>query len=241
VSGDREALLRVEGLVSGYGDVTVVREVSIAVAEGDIATIVGANGAGKTSLLRTITGIIAARRGMIRFDGEDVTALPSHARVARGVVLVPEGRRLFPSLNVTENLELGALHPRAKVRRRETLEEVFEIFPRLRERAYQRAGTLSGGEQQMAAIGRGLMSLPRLLMLDEPSLGLAPLVVRTIFEIVQQVHEAGVTVLLVEQNVRHALGISNKAWVLENGAITLSGSGRDLLANEHTRKAYLGL
>jgi branched-chain amino acid transport system ATP-binding protein len=234
------ALLTVEGLTSGYGDVAVVKDVSVAVAEGDIATVVGANGAGKTTLLRAVAGIIPTWRGSIRFGDEAVDSLPSHARVERGIILVPEGRRLFPSLTVLENLELGALHPHAKRRRRATLDEVFDIFPILEERAGQRAGTLSGGEQQMAAIGRGLMGLPKVLMMDEPSLGLAPLVVKTIFDIVGRVHEAGVTVLLVEQNVRHALGISSKAWVLENGAITLSGSGRDVLEDEHTRKAYLG-
>jgi branched-chain amino acid transport system ATP-binding protein len=234
-------LLGVEGLVSGYGDVSVIKDVSIAVAEGDIATIVGANGAGKTTLLRTVAGIIPTWSGAIRFGEETLAALPAHARVERGIILVPEGRRLFPSLTVLENLELGAIRPRAKRRRRATLGEVFDIFPILKERASQRAGTLSGGEQQMAAIGRGLMGLPRVLMLDEPSLGLAPLVVKTIFDIVRRVHEAGVTVLLVEQNVRHALAISTKAWVIENGAITLSGSGQDVLEDEHTRKAYLGL
>ena len=224
-------MLTVDGVHSGYGDVKVIRGVSIDVAEGDIATIVGANGAGKTTLLRTLAGIIAPTQGTIGFDGEPIHTLPPHKRVERGIVLVPEGRRLFPSLTVLENLELGALHGAAKKQRSETLEQ----------RADQRAGTLSGGEQQMAAIGRGLMGLPRVLMLDEPSLGLAPLVVKTIFEIVRKVHDTGVTVLLVEQNVRHALAISNRAWVLENGAIALGGSGREVLEDEHTRKAYLGM
>jgi branched-chain amino acid transport system ATP-binding protein len=234
-------MLKVENIVSGYGDVPVLKEISLAVDVGEIATVVGANGAGKTTTLRALCGICPLWSGHIVFDDENIGALSPRRRVERGIVMVPEGRRLFPSLTVLENLELGAFHPRARKRRSRTLEEVYAIFPILRERAVQRAGTLSGGEQQMLAIGRGLMSLPRVLMLDEPSLGLAPLVVHTIFDVVKRVHEAGVTVLLVEQNVKHALGISEKAWVLENGAITLEGTGREVLDNEHTRRAYLGM
>ena len=234
-------MLTVENIVSGYGDIRIVRGISFAVDDGAIATIVGANGAGKTTTLRTMAGINRTLEGRILLDGEQIHDMPSHLRVERGLVLVPEGRRLFPSLTVMENLEMGAIRPRAKAKRKETLAEVFEIFPILKERAGQRAGTLSGGEQQMVAIARGLMALPRVLMLDEPSLGLAPIIVETIFEVVQRINASGVTVLMVEQNVRHCLKISNQAWVLENGEIVLSGTGEELLMDEHTRKAYLGM
>jgi branched-chain amino acid transport system ATP-binding protein len=234
-------MLTVENIVSGYGDIRIVRGVSFEVGEGAIATIVGANGAGKTTTLRTMAGINRTLEGRILLDGEPVQDMPSHKRVDRGLVLVPEGRRLFPSLTVMENLEMGAIRPRAKAKRKQTLEEVFDIFPRLKERETQRAGTLSGGEQQMVAIARGLMSVPRVLMLDEPSLGLAPIIVETIFQVVQRINDSGVTVLMVEQNVRHCLRISGQAWVLENGEIVLSGSGEELLQDEHTRKAYLGM
>ncbi|MDH3231587.1 MAG: ABC transporter ATP-binding protein [Alphaproteobacteria bacterium] len=234
-------MLTVENIVSGYGDIRVVRGISFAVDDGAIATIVGANGAGKTTTLRTMAGINRTLEGRILLDGEQIHDMPSHKRVERGLVLVPEGRRLFPSLTVMENLEMGAIQPRAKAKRKDTMAEVFGIFPVLRERAGQRAGTLSGGEQQMVAIARGLMALPRVLMLDEPSLGLAPIIVETIFEVVQRINASGVTVLMVEQNVRHCLKISSQAWVLENGEIVLSGTGEELLMDEHTRKAYLGM
>ena len=234
------AILTVEQLEAGYGDVRVVKGLSFAVEEGAIATIVGANGAGKTTTMRAISGIIR-RSGTVTFDGARIDAEPSHEIVRRGLVMVPEGRCLFPSLTVMENLELGSFQPHARARRRESLERVFSIFPRLSERAEQKAGTLSGGEQQMAAIARALMSLPRLLMLDEPSLGLAPVVVRTMFEVVTEINALGTTVLLVEQNVQHALAISSQAWVIENGEIVLAGTGEEVLTNEHTRKAYLGL
>jgi branched-chain amino acid transport system ATP-binding protein len=234
------AVLSVQGLEAGYGDVRVVKEISFAVEEGAIATIVGANGAGKTTALRAIAGILRPG-GSITFQGEEIGRLPPHDVVRRGLVMVPEGRCLFPSLTVMENLELGSFQPHAKARRKESLERVFAIFPRLSERAGQKAGTLSGGEQQMAAIGRALMSLPRLLMLDEPSLGLAPVVVKTMFEVIRQINADGTTVILVEQNVQHALAASSQAWVIENGEIVLSGSADDVMNNEHTRKAYLGL
>jgi branched-chain amino acid transport system ATP-binding protein len=234
-------MLKVENIVSGYGDIRIVRGISFDVDEGAIATIVGANGAGKTTTLRTMAGINPTLEGRILLDGEPIHDMPPHKRVERGLVLVPEGRRLFPSLTVMENLEMGAIQPRAKAKRKATLEEVLDIFPILKERESQRAGTLSGGEQQMVAIARGLMALPRVLMLDEPSLGLAPIVVETIFKVVQRINASGVTVLMVEQNVRHCLKISSQAWVLENGEIVLSGSGEDLLQDEHTRKAYLGM
>lgn len=234
-------MLKVENIVSGYGDIRIVRGISFDVDEGAIATIVGANGAGKTTTLRTMAGINRTLEGSILLDGEPIHDMAPHKRVERGLVLVPEGRRLFPSLTVMENLEMGAIQPRAKAKRKATLEEVLDIFPILKERESQRAGTLSGGEQQMVAIARGLMALPRVLMLDEPSLGLAPIVVETIFKVVQRINASGVTVLMVEQNVRHCLKISSQAWVLENGEIVLSGSGEDLLQDEHTRKAYLGM
>ena len=234
-------MLSVENIVSGYGDIRIVRGISFDVDEGAIATIVGANGAGKTTTLRTMAGINHTLEGRILLDGEPIHDMQPHKRVERGLVLVPEGRRLFPSLTVMENLEMGAIQRRAKAKRKETLGEVFDIFPVLKERESQRAGTLSGGEQQMVAIARGLMALPRVLMLDEPSLGLAPIVVETIFKVVQRINASGVTVLMVEQNVRHCLKISGQAWVLENGEIVLSGSGEDLLQDEHTRKAYLGM
>jgi branched-chain amino acid transport system ATP-binding protein len=235
------AILTVDGVDAGYGDVRVVKGISFAVESGAIATIVGANGAGKTTTMRALSGIIRPRAGEIRFDGARIDALPPHDIVRSGLVMVPEGRCLFPSLTVMENLELGSYQPHAKARRRQSLERVFDIFPRLRERAGQKAGTLSGGEQQMAAIARALMSLPRMLMLDEPSLGLAPVVVRTMFEVIAEINAQGTTVLLVEQNVQHALAASSQAWVIENGEIVLSGTGDAVLKNEHTRKAYLGL
>jgi len=234
-------MLKVENIVSGYGDIRIVRGISFDVDEGAIATIVGANGAGKTTTLRTMAGINRTLEGSILLDGEPIHDMAPHKRVERGLVLVPEGRRLFPSLTVMENLEMGAIQPRAKAKRKATLDEVFDIFPILKERESQRAGTLSGGEQQMVAIARGLMALPRVLMLDEPSLGLAPIVVETIFKVVKRINASGVTVLMVEQNVRHCLKISGQAWVLENGEIVLSGTGEELLQDEHTRKAYLGM
>lgn len=234
-------MLKIDNIVSGYGDIRIVRGISLDVEEGAIATIVGANGAGKTTTLRTMAGINRTIEGSIFLDGEPIHELPPHKRVERGLVLVPEGRRLFPSLSVMENLEMGAIQSRAKAKRKQTLEEVFDIFPKLKERETQQAGTLSGGEQQMVAIARGLMALPRVLMLDEPSLGLAPIIVETIFQVVQRINASGVTVLMVEQNVRHCLKISGQAWVLENGEIVLSGSGEELLQDEHTRKAYLGM
>jgi len=235
------AILAVDGLRAGYGDVEVVKGLSFAVESGAIATIVGANGAGKTTTMRALSGIIRPSGGEVRFGAERIDRRPPHEIVRSGLVMVPEGRCLFPSLTVMENLELGSFQAQARARRRDSLERVFAVFPQLAERAGQKAGTLSGGEQQMVAIARALMSLPRMLMLDEPSLGLAPVVVRTMFEVVAEINAQGTTVLLVEQNVQHALAVSSQAWVIENGAIVLSGSGEEVLRNEHTRKAYLGL
>lgn len=235
------AILEIRSLTAGYDGVPVIRDIDLSVEEGGIATIVGANGAGKTTTLRAISGVLRPVGGEILFAGMPIQNLPPHDIVARGLVMVPEGRRLFPSLTVLENLELGAFQPHCKAKRADSLERVFDIFPRLRERASQKAGTLSGGEQQMAAIGRALMSLPKVLMLDEPSLGLAPVVVRTLFDIVTGINRTGTTVVLVEQNVKHALSISAQAWVLENGSIALRGTGPELLKDDNTRRAYLGM
>ena len=216
-------------------------DVSFQVAEGSIVSIVGSNAAGKTTALRAISGILETRTGSIRFDGEEVAGLGSDALVERGIVQVPEGRQLFPAMTALENLELGSFLPHARSRRKESLERVFSAFPRLEERSTQLAGTLSGGEQQMLAIGRALMSLPRLLMFDEPSLGLAPMLVKEIFNIARQLNEQGTTVLLVEQNVYQALAVSNRGYVLENGRIVLEGTGAELLEDDGVRRAYLGI
>ena len=234
-------MLAIQDLRSGYGDVPVLHGFDLAIEEGMIGAVVGANGAGKTTTMRAIAGILPTWQGEIRLAGERIDKLSPRDRVKAGVILVPEGRKLFPSMTVRENLELGSLHQRAKKVRAQTLEQVFEIFPRLRERESQRAGTLSGGEQQMCAIGRGLMGLPRLLMLDEPSLGLAPIVVETIFDVVRRIRDEGVTVLMVEQNVRHALALSNHAWVLEQGRVEFEGQGQEMLADDRVRRAYLGM
>jgi branched-chain amino acid transport system ATP-binding protein len=235
------AMLEVSGLRAGYGDVEVVKGISFSVEEGAIATIVGANGAGKTSTLRALSGILRPSAGEIRFSGEPIHKLPAHDIVHRGLIMVPEGRCLFPSLTVLENLELGSFQSQVRQHRRQSLERAYAIFPRLSERAGQKAGTLSGGEQQMVAIARALMGMPRMLLLDEPSLGLAPFIVRTMFEVIAEINAQGTTVLLVEQNVQHALAVSSQAWVIENGEIVLSGSGQEIMTNEHTRRAYLGL
>lgn len=233
-------MLEVENINVQYGAFKVLYDVSIAVEDGLIVSIVGANGAGKTTLLNTISGLLRPTAGKITFDGVDLTALPGHKIVHEGVVQIPEGRKLFPGMTVYDNLISGAMHPRAKAGREETVEEVFDLFPVLRERRTQLAKSLSGGEQQMLAIGRGIMSKPRLLMLDEPSLGLAPLLVRQIFEIVQELKARGLTILLVEQNVHHSLAIADYAYVLETGHVVLSGSGQEVLQDEHTKRAYLG-
>lgn len=234
-------ILETKSLSAGYDQVVVVRDISFQVEPGAIATIVGANGAGKTTTLRALSGFIRPVIGEIFFEGDPIHNLPPHEIVARGLVMVPEGRKLFPSLTVQENLELGAFQPHCKARRRVSMERVFSIFPILLERRSQRAGTLSGGEQQMAAIGRALMSIPKLLMLDELSLGLAPIVVQNLFKIIQEINAAGTSILLVEQNVKHALSISTQACVVENGSIVLRGTGPELLNDDKTRRAYLGM
>ena len=233
-------MLVLEGLAAGYGDLLAVRAVSLTVEEGECVALIGANGAGKTTTLRAISGLIPIRAGRAVFAGRSLTGLSPRRVVELGLAHVPEGRQVFPSLSVRENLEMGARAAPARAARRASLEEVFGLFPRLRERARQLAGTLSGGEQQMLAIGRGLMARPRLLLLDEPSLGLAPLAVRSIFEIVEAVNRRGTTILLVEQNVRRALALCHRGYVLENGEVTLSGGRETLLSSAHVRHAYLG-
>ena len=235
------SLLELRGVEVAYGDLPALRGVSVSVEEGETLSVVGANGAGKTTMLRAISGLMRPRAGQILLYGERLDSLPSHAIVERGVVQVPEGRKIFPSLTVLENLELGSYVAAAKARRREGLGEVFGLFPRLKERERQAAGTMSGGEQQMLAIGRALMARPRVLMLDEPSLGLAPIIVKEIFRIIGEINRLGTTVLLVEQNTRQALALSRRGYVLENGRVVLEGSGADLLGNEHVKRAYLGM
>ncbi len=219
----------------------MLRGVSLRIADGEIVSVVGANGAGKTTLLKTIAGLVSPTAGAVELAGERLDRLPTHRIVERGVVRIPEGRKIFPEMTVLENLELGATIPRARRERSNTLRRVLALFPILAERARQLAGTLSGGEQQMLAIGRGLMSLPKLLMLDEPSLGLAPIMVREIFETIRRINADGMTVLLVEQDVIHSLDMSHRGYVLENGSIVLEGGGAALLANDHIRTAYLGI
>jgi branched-chain amino acid transport system ATP-binding protein len=235
------SLLELRGVEVAYGDLPALRGVSVSIEAGETLSVVGANGAGKTTMLRAISGLMRPRAGQILLDGERLDSLPSHAIVARGVVQVPEGRKIFPSLTVLENLELGSYVAKAKARRREGLEQVFGLFPRLKERRRQAAGTMSGGEQQMLAIGRALMARPRVLMLDEPSLGLAPIIVKEIFSIIGEINRLGTTVLLVEQNTRQALALSRRGYVLENGRVVLEGSGAELLGNEHVKRAYLGM
>ena len=235
------SLLELTGVDVAYGDLPALRGVDLVVMPGETLSVVGANGAGKTTMLRTISALLRLRRGEVRFEGERIDRLPCHRIVERGVVHVPEGRKIFPSLTVRENLELGSYTRAAKARRAETLERVFALFPRLHERTAQPAGTLSGGEQQMLAIGRALMTLPKLLMLDEPSLGLAPLVVREIFQTIGEINRTGTTVLLVEQNTRQALALSRRGYVLENGRVALVGTGAELLGNEHVKRVYLGM
>ena len=232
------ALLRVDGIEVAYGQVPAVRGASLEVRPGEIVALIGSNGAGKTTTLRAISGLLPIRRGRIDFEGDRLDGLPSSKVVGRGIAHVPEGRQLFPSMTVLENLELGA--GAAKALKAESLEWVFELFPRLRERRRQLAGTLSGGEQQMVAIGRGLMARPKLLMLDEPSLGLAPVVVRAIFDNLVEINRRGMAILLVEQNVLRALQLSHRGYVLENGQIVLDGPRDTLLADGHIKQAYLG-
>lgn len=234
-------LLDVQGLRVAYGDVQALWNVSLTIGPGEIVALVGANGAGKTTTLRAISGIVRVIGGSICFGGDELSHLSSHEIVELGVVHVPEGRQLWPGMSVEETLRLGAYATRARSHSEETMAEVFGLFPRLLERRKQHADTLSGGEQQMCAIARGLMARPKLLMLDEPSLGLSPMMLAEVFQTVKRIAAEGVTVLLVEQNVEQALALANRGYVLDTGSVVLSGSGRDLLANDAVRKTYLGI
>lgn len=231
-------MLKIDELKVSYGGIEAVKGITFEVPDGKIVTLIGANGAGKSTTLRAIAGLVKPAHGRIHLQGEDITALSPDRIVSKGITLVPEGRHVFPDLTVLENLKIGAYL------RKDSLEAdlnwVYELFPRLKERSWQAAGTLSGGEQQMLAVGRALMSRPKIIMMDEPSLGLAPIVVKGIFDIIQEINKQGVTVLLIEQNANMALRIANVGYVLETGRITLTGSGRELLTNEAVKKAYLG-
>ena len=234
-------MLRLEGVDAFYGDLQALYGVSLELEQGRVFALVGANAAGKSTTLRVISGLLTPRQGRVVFDGQDLTRVPAHQRVDLGIVQVPEGRRLFPFMSVVENLLLGAHTPRARAARDETLRDVYAMFPVLEDRRAQLAGSLSGGEQQMCAIGRALMARPRVLMLDEPTLGLAPVLVSRIFETVRTINAGGMTVLLVEQNVRQALTLADRAAVLESGHLVLSGRGPELLGDERLKRAYLGL
>ncbi|MBV8395516.1 MAG: ABC transporter ATP-binding protein [Actinobacteria bacterium] len=233
-------VLEVEGIDAFYGTIQALRGVSIEVREGEVVTLIGANGAGKSSTLRAINGVLHPRRGKIRFEGEDITRADPHDIVKRGIAQSPEGRRLFPRMTVVENLEMGAFQRKDKAEIREDMDRVFELFPRLQERRDQKAGTMSGGEQQMCAIGRAMMARPKLLLLDEPSLGLAPIFVERIFEIVEQINKQGVSILLVEQNALMALDAADRGYVLETGRVVLADDAKALMGNEQVRKTYLG-
>ncbi|MHB8092350.1 MAG: ABC transporter ATP-binding protein [Syntrophales bacterium] len=233
-------MLDVKNIDVYYGDAQALWDVSFSVNQGEIVTLVGSNGAGKSTTLKAISGLVNPASGEILLEGNRIDRAPAHRIVEMGIAQIPEGRRLWPGLSVQENLELGAYIQTARAVRAETMEWVFQLFPLLRKRRTQLAGTLSGGEQQMLAIGRGLLSRPKLLILDEPSLGLSPLLVSEVFEIIQKINSEGMTILLVEQNVNHALSISTRGYVLETGRIVISGSGKELLADEHVKTAYLG-
>lgn len=234
-------LLVIKELVAGYGDVQILYGVSLEINAGEIVALIGANGAGKTTTIKTISGLLSAWSGEIFFEDKAIQALPSHKIVEEGLIQVAEGRKLFPGLSVQENLELGSFIRSVRKNRRKNMDRVFDLFPRLAERRSQIAGTLSGGEQQMLAIGRALMTEPRLLMLDEPSLGLAPMLVQDIFGVVEEINSLGTTILIVEQNAVQTLRMANRGYVLENGRIVLSGTGADLLEDTRIRSAYLGL
>ena len=234
-------MLEVKNVDAGYGSTVILQDISLHVEPGEVVTIVGANGAGKTTLLRTISGLVKPRTGAITFEGKDITRLEAHDTVDRGITLIPEGRQLFPDMTVRDNLLMGAYCRHARDYQDDTLHEVLELFPRLRERLDQHASSLSGGEQQMVAIARGMMARPKLLMFDEPSLGLAPIIVSQVFEVIAQVAATGTTVLIVEQNVFHTLKAADRGYVLENGRMVLSDDAETLLQNDHVRQAYLGI
>lgn len=234
-------MLQVKNIDVYHGDLQTLWGVSLNVNEKEIVSIIGSNGAGKSTLLYTISGLLRPNKGEIELYGQKIHNIESHQIVELGISLVPEGRQLFPNMTVLENLEMGAYTKKSKIKRKENLEKIFELFPRLQERTKQFAGSLSGGEQQMLAIARGLMSMPKILMLDEPSLGLSPDLVKKTFESIKVINEEGITILLVEQNVHLAISTSNRTYVLEDGRITIHGKGDELLNNEHVKKAYLGL
>lgn len=234
-------MLRLNNVTAGYGATTILHDVSLEVSEGEVVTIVGGNGAGKTTTLRTVSGLIEATAGSITFEDEDITHFPAHQVVNRGITLIPEARQLFPEMTVLENIQMGAYRPAAKNRYDQRLEEVLTLFPRVKERLHQQAESLSGGEQQMVAIARGMMACPKLLMFDEPSLGLAPIVVSQVFDVVKRIAESGTTVLIVEQNVNQTLKVADRAYVIENGRMVMDGQAQELMGDDHIRKAYLGI
>ncbi|HEX3017321.1 MAG TPA: ABC transporter ATP-binding protein [Caproicibacter sp.] len=233
-------MLKISNLNVFYGGIHALKDINIEVNEGEIVTLIGANGAGKTSTLRAISGLVPPASGTIEFEGKELNKVPAHKIPYMGISHVPEGRRIFANMSVLENLQLGAYCRKDKSKFAEDLEEIFKKFPRLKERVKQRAGTLSGGEQQMLAMGRALMSRPKILLMDEPSMGLAPIIVEEIFSIIQDINKSGTTILLVEQNANMALSIANRAYVIETGSITLEGKASDLLTDESVKKAYLG-
>ncbi len=234
-------MLKVQNIRVNYGEFQALMDVSLEVHKGEIVALLGSNGAGKTTTINTISGITTLRGGTIEFEGNDISHLPAFERVDAGIIQVPEGRKLFPEMSVMENLIIGSYPKNVRAKRKENLEMVMELFPKLRERRNQMAGSLSGGEQQMVAIARGLMACPKILMMDEPSLGLAPVIVDQIFEIIQTINKAGTTVLLVEQNVVASLEIANRAYVIETGATVMSGDAGEMSRDENLKKSYLGL
>ena len=234
------AMLEVEGIHTYYGQIHALKDVSVSVEEGEIVTIIGANGAGKSTMLKTTSGLLKPRKGSIRLNGEELTRLRAHKIVQKGVVQVPEGRRIFGTLTVMENLDMGAFISKDTQKNKANLDRVLGLFPRLKERSKQVAGTLSGGEQQMLAMGRALMTEPKMLLLDEPSMGLAPVLVDDIFDTIKQLHDAGTTILLVEQNARIALQVASRGYVLQSGSVVLSDTAENLAKNEMVREAYLG-
>jgi branched-chain amino acid transport system ATP-binding protein len=234
-------MLRVDNIDVYYDDVQALWDISFEVQEGEVVALLGSNGAGKTTTLNAISGLLRPRQGNIEFLEQELTKLPAHKTASLGIAHVPEGRRLFPEMTVEENLLMGSLMPEAKARRKESMERMFNIFPILKERRQQAAGTLSGGESQMLAIARGLMACPKLIMMDEPSLGLAPFLVDEVFRVIEQINREGVTVLVVEQNVAHALKSCTRAYIMETGRIALQGTGEELLQDEHVKDAYIGV
>jgi branched-chain amino acid transport system ATP-binding protein len=239
--GGMSVLLEAEGVVAGYGDIEIVHGLGFAAAKGEITALVGANGAGKTTLMRALAGVLPLAAGTLSFAGRNIGSMRAHARVEAGIVLVPEGRLIFPHMSVAENLRIGAINPRARREAAQAADEIYALFPRLAERRHQPGGTLSGGEQQMLALGRGLMARPKLLLLDAPTLGLAPIVARLIFTTIQRLSASGLTIVLAEQDIGQTLSVAHRAYVIENGRIALSGEGAALLDDPRVKSAYLGL